>query len=65
MTVYVDLPVIVSGAHLPAPHGEWRNVETCESKEEAVAWLRALFGDHAVDEDGKVCLLTLENELFQ
>ena len=50
---YVDLPFIdryFSG---------WHNVNMFATKQEAVSWLRELLGEQAVDDDGRVCLLTL------
>lgn len=53
--IYVDVPVF--GV---AEQARWENVGVFASKEEAVAWLRKVLGEHAVDDKGRICLLTVE-----
>lgn len=48
--VYVDLPTFgISGG--------WENLTKFETKEEAIKWLREEWGEHAVDDEGRVCLV--------
>ncbi len=52
--VYVDIP---DKTTIGIDDGGWINVANFNTKEDAVAWIRANIGH--CDDDGNVCLITL------
>jgi hypothetical protein len=54
-TVYVDVP----DWRTLGPESEegWKNVSTCQTKAEAVEWIRKNI-DPNCDDDGRICLIT-------
>jgi hypothetical protein len=53
MSYYIDFPVFNRTG------GHWENVGAAATKAEAIAWIKGVLGDHAVDSEGRICLLTV------
>lgn len=54
--VYVDFPICDKS------EGRWEEIRTFDTKDEAIKWLKHVLGEHAVDDDGRVCLITIGKE---